>query len=84
MVRAIIRPRTYGSYELHVRHYVILELATIRLSALRPERIRGLLKHKLDMKGFRRKRSHTRALYSTPHFGKPWMTGCSLAIQSAA
>jgi integrase-like protein len=47
-VRSTIRPRTYESYELHVRHHVIPELGNIRLSALRPEHVRGLLKRKFD------------------------------------
>jgi len=47
-VKPTIRPRTYESYELHVRHHVTPEIGNIRLSALRPEHIRGLLKRKLD------------------------------------
>jgi integrase len=47
-VKGTIRPRTFESYELHVRHHIIPELGNIRLSALRPEHVRGLLKRKLD------------------------------------
>ena len=47
-VRSSIRPRTYESYELHVRHHVNPEIGNIRLSALRPDHVRGLLKRKLD------------------------------------
>jgi len=47
-VRSSVRPRTYESYELHVRHHVNPEIGNVRLSALRPEHVRGLLKRKLD------------------------------------
>jgi integrase len=47
-VRMTVRPRTYESYELHVRHHIIPELGNIRLSTLRSDHIRVLLKHKLD------------------------------------
>jgi integrase len=47
-VKPTIRPRTYESYELHVRHHLNPEIGNIRLSALRPEHVRGLLKRKLD------------------------------------
>jgi integrase len=47
-VKPTIRPRTYESYELHVRHHVNPEIGNIRLSALRPEHVRGLLTRKLD------------------------------------
>jgi integrase len=47
-VRSSVRPRTYESYELHVRHHVNPEIGNVRLSALRPDHVRGLLKRKLD------------------------------------
>jgi integrase len=46
-VRSSVRPRTYESYELHIRHHINPEIGNVRLSALRPEHIRGLLKRKL-------------------------------------
>jgi len=47
-VKGTVRPRTFESYELHVRHHIIPELGNIRLSVLRPEHVRSLLKRKLD------------------------------------
>jgi hypothetical protein len=47
-VRSSVRPRTYESYELHVRHHINPEIGNVRFSSLRPEHVRGLLKRKLD------------------------------------
>lgn len=47
-VKPTVRPRTYESYELHVRRHVNPEIGNIRLSALRAEHVRSLLKRKLD------------------------------------
>jgi integrase len=46
-VRSSVRPRTYESYELHVRHHVNPEIGNVRLGALRSDHVRGLLKRKL-------------------------------------
>jgi integrase len=47
-VKSTVRPRSYESYELHVRHHINPEIGSVRLSGLRPEHIRRLLKRKLD------------------------------------
>jgi integrase len=47
-VKATVRARTYESYELHVRHHITPEIGNVRLSALRPQHVRALLKRKLD------------------------------------
>ena len=46
-IKATVRPRTYESYELHVRHHINPEIGNIRLSALRPGHIRSLFRRKL-------------------------------------
>jgi hypothetical protein len=46
-VKPTMRPRTYESYELHVRHHLTRAIGTVRLSSLRPDHIRSLLKRKL-------------------------------------
>ncbi len=46
-VKSTVRPRSYESYELHVRHHICPEIGNIRLSALRPGHVRGLFQRKL-------------------------------------
>ena len=61
-VRSLVRPRTYESYELHVRYHVNPEIGNVRLNALRPEHVRGLLKRS-SILASRRKPSSTCAPY---------------------
>jgi integrase len=65
-VKPTIRPRTYESYELPVRHHINPEVGSVRLSGLRPEHIRPLLKRKLDIGLSSQTVVHTRTALNTP------------------
>ncbi|MGO9450971.1 MAG: tyrosine recombinase XerC [Candidatus Binataceae bacterium] len=64
-VKPTIRPRTYESYELHVRHHINPEIGSVRLSGLRPEHVRRLFKRHLDAGLAPQTVVHTRTVLNT-------------------
>jgi integrase len=64
-VRQTVAPRTFESYELHIRKHAIPAIGALKLAAIRPEHIRALLDLKLKGGLSPRTVTHTRTILNT-------------------